>query len=158
MLLILQLIENFGSMSPYAYSLLASIESHWLIFFISSHTFACKIEITRKWQYGIVACAFIVRILFETFATQIIPLVSIFQSILGGENDYYANYDVQTMLMDLDNEKSGTGIAFLAKLIIDLIIIFNSNKIIKFYDSSKFKTYYFLFIVALFTFIASLIQ
>ena len=114
--------------------------------------FACKIEITRKWQYGIVACAFIVRILFETFATQIIPLVSIFQSILGGENDYYANYDVQTMLMDLDNEKSGTGIAFLAKLIIDLIIIFNSNKIIKFYDSSKFKTYYFLFIVALFTF------
>ena len=67
---------------------------------------------------------FIVRILFETFATQIIPLVSIFQSILGGENDYYANYDVQTMLMDLDNEKSGTGIAFLAKLIIDLIIYF----------------------------------
>ena len=100
MLLILQLIENFGSMSPYAYSLLASIESHWLIFFLYPVIlFACKIEITRKWQYGIVACAFIVRILFETFATQIIPLVSIFQSILGGENDYYANYDVQTMLI-----------------------------------------------------------
>ncbi len=78
--------------------------------------FACKIEITRKWQYGIVACAFIVRNIFETFATQIIPLVSIFQSILGKENDYYANYDVQTMLMDLDNEKSGTGIAFFGEV------------------------------------------
>ena len=103
-------------------------------------------------QFIILAAAFLIRELFTIFASSLIPVVGFVQSLLGGENDYYKNYDFATMMEDLNKGVSGTGVAFFVKLVIDIVIISYSNKLHNFYNSRKFNILYVLFIIALFFF------
>lgn len=103
-------------------------------------------------QLTVLIVAFLIRELFTVFASSLVPIVTFVQTYLGGENDYYQNYDLATMMEDLNREASGTGVAFIVKLILDIVIIFYSKKMHSFYNSRRFNILYVLFIIALFFF------
>lgn len=105
-----------------------------------------------SFQVILLTVAFVIRKLFTVFSSRLIPLITFIQATLGGENDYYKNYDYAAMMEDLNKGVSGTGIAFLAKLMIDIAIILYSNKLHSFYNSRRFNLLYVLFIIALFFF------
>lgn len=103
-------------------------------------------------QYVVLGGALIIRKLFVEFAGVIAPIVNVVKTTLGGEEDLYASYDVATMLGDINRAVTGTGIAFIVKLIIDAVIISYSNKMHQFYNCRKFNILYILFIISLFVF------
>lgn len=103
-----------------------------------------------KKQLFLLLLAFIVLFLFYVIAPHMSAVVGVAQHVLY--SDSYDAYSVEAMLEESNREVSGTGIAYLVKLLVDVFIIINSKKMQVFYSSKKFTIYYWMYIVALFTY------
>lgn len=95
---------------------------------------------------------FIIKNVFEVFILQLEPIIEQFQTILGGEDNLYAAYTMDNMLEDLNNEVEGTGLAYMFRILVWVIIILYSRKLKSYYNSKKFNIIYFFFFFSLLSF------
>lgn len=102
-------------------------------------------------QLILFASVFIIRNVFEVFILQLEPIIEQFQTILGGEEDLYRSYTIDNMLDELNNEVSGTGLAYMFKILVWIIIILYSRKLKSYYNSKTFNIIYFFFFFGLLT-------
>lgn len=103
-------------------------------------------------QIIVLISALVVRVSLDSFSGYIAPFVSFIQFLFGGDEGFYKNYDFDGMVAEANQTSSGTGMAFIVKLVLDVVIIFKSSKMITFYSSKRFNMMYFLFVIALFFF------
>lgn len=92
---------------------------------------------------------FIIKNAFEELILHIEPIIIQFQSIIGGEKNVYGSYNLERMLDEFNTESRGTGLAYLFKIIVWVMIIFYSKKLKSFYNNRKFNICYFFFFISL---------
>lgn len=97
-----------------------------------------------------VSC-FLVRAFFESFIVNFDSVITQFQTLLGGDNNLYRDYTMDSMLEELEREVGGSGIAFIYRIIIWSIIILYSKKLKIFFNSKRFNIVYFFFFFSLLT-------
>lgn len=102
-------------------------------------------------QLILFASVFIIRNVFEVFILQLEPIIEQFQTILGGESELYRTYTMDNMLDELNNDVSGTGLAYMFRILVWVIIILYSRKLKSYYNSKKFNIIYFFFFFGLLT-------
>lgn len=102
-------------------------------------------------QLILFASVFIIKNVFEVFILQFEPIIEQFQTILGGERELYRTYTMDNMLDELNNEVSGTGLAYMFRILVWVIIILYSRKLKSYYNSKKFNIIYFFFFFGLLT-------
>lgn len=102
-------------------------------------------------QLILFASVFIIRNVFEVFILQLEPIIEQFQTILGGEEDLYRSYTMDNMLDELNREVGGTGLAYMFRILVWIIIILYSRKLKSYYNSKKFNIIYFFFFFGLLT-------
>lgn len=103
-------------------------------------------------QLILFASVFIIKNVFEVFILQLEPIIEQFQTILGGKEDLYRSYTMDNMLEDLNNEVEGTGLAYMFRILVWVIIILYSRKLKSYYNSKKFNIIYFFFFFSLLSF------
>lgn len=103
-------------------------------------------------QLILFASVFIIKNVFEVFILQLKPIIEQFQTILGGKDDLYRSYTMDNMLEDLNNEVEGTGLAYMFRILVWVIIILYSRKLKSYYNSKKFNIIYFFFFFSLLSF------
>lgn len=103
-------------------------------------------------QLILFASVFIIKNVFEVFILQLEPIIEQFQTILGGKEDLYRSYTMDNMLDDLNNEVEGTGLAYMFRILVWVIIILYSRKLKSYYNSKKFNIIYFFFFFSLLSF------
>lgn len=89
--------------------------------------------------------AIVIRNVFESFILNIVGLIEMFKIIVGG----YESYAIDLMLEETKGELEGTGLAFIAKTIVWIMIVLYSNRIKLFYNSKKINIFYFLFFIGI---------
>jgi hypothetical protein len=95
---------------------------------------------------------FIIKNVFEVFILQFEPIIEQFQTILGGESELYRDYTMDNMLDERNNEVEGTGLAYMFRILVWVIIILYSRKLKSYYNSKKFNIIYFFFFFSLLSF------
>lgn len=100
-------------------------------------------------QLFLLGLAFVFRELFTSILFKIEPIVESYSSFIGG--GVYSGYNVET-LNDSFIESKGTGLVYLLRIGINIIIILYSTQLRLFYNSKRFTIMYSLFIVGLVTF------
>lgn len=103
-------------------------------------------------QLILFASVFIIKNVFEVFILQLEPIIEQFKTILGGEDNLYATYTMDNMLEEFNNEVEGTGLAFMFRILVWVIIILYSRKLKSYYNSKKFNIIYFFFFFSLLSF------
>ena len=102
-------------------------------------------------QLILFASVFIIKNVFEVFILQLEPIIEQFQTILGGESELYRDYTMDNMLDELNREVGGTGLAYMFRILVWIIIILYSRKLKSYYNSKKFNIIYFFFFFGLLT-------
>ncbi|EPH13402.1 hypothetical protein HMPREF9713_00731 [Myroides odoratimimus CCUG 12700] len=102
-----------------------------------------------KLQLTLLGCAFIFRELFTSILYKIEPLIESYSAVIGG--GVYKGYNVET-LNNSFIESNGTGLVYLLRIIINVIVISYSKKLRYFFNSRRFNIFYFLFFIGLITF------
>ena len=102
-------------------------------------------------QLILFASVFIIKNVFEVFILQFEPFIEQFQTILGGKEDLYRSYTMDNMLDELNREVGGTGLAYMFRILVWVIIILYSRKLKSYYNSKKFNIIYFFFFFGLIT-------
>lgn len=102
-------------------------------------------------QLILFASVFIIKNVFEVFILQFEPIIEQFQTILGGESELYRDYTMDNMLDELNREVGGTGLAYMFRILVWIIIILYSRKLKSYYNSKKFNIIYFFFFFGLLT-------
>ena len=99
-------------------------------------------------QLILMLSAFVFRALFAGMIMRFEPIIDAYINVIGG--GLYQSYDVDG-LMDSFREPEGTGLAYLFKILLNLVIIIFSKKIKTFYNSKRFNIIYFFFFLGLIT-------
>lgn len=99
-------------------------------------------------QLVLLALAFIIKNLFFQVIMQFESVINFYISLLGA--DTYKGYGLES-LMESFSEDSGTGMAYMFKIVINVVIILYSNRLKNFYNSKWFIIVYFFFFVGLFS-------
>lgn len=94
-------------------------------------------------QLVLFVLAIVIRNVFDTFILQFESVVTQFQNLISG----YESYSMDKMLDELDNDVGGSGLAFLFKSVVWIVIILYSKRLKSFYCSNKFNVIYFLFFI-----------
>ncbi|MEE1253022.1 MAG: EpsG family protein [Bacteroidales bacterium] len=102
-------------------------------------------------QLILFASVFIIKNVFEVFILQFELIIEQFQTILGGESELYRDYTMDNMLDELNREVGGTGLAYMFRILVWIIIILYSRKLKSYYNSKKFNIIYFFFFFGLLT-------
>lgn len=102
-------------------------------------------------QLILFASVFIINNVFEVSILQFEPIIEQFQTILGGERELYRTYTMDNMLEELNNEVEGTGLAYMFRILVWVIIILYSRKLKSYYNSKKFNIIYFFFFFGILT-------
>lgn len=95
----------------------------------------------------------IIAFLIETILIDVIilftPIIEFYISLLG--NDKYAiSYNVE-QLIEIKSEKSGSGMAYLAVIAVNFLIILYSQNLKEYFNSKRFNTIYTIYFFGLLT-------
>jgi hypothetical protein len=102
-----------------------------------------------KLQLGLILAAFIVQLVFISILPKLGVAVDFYKSILG--TDAYANsYDLES-LSESFTASEGTGLIYLIKIGLHIVIIIYSTKLKNFYKNKWFNIIYFFFFFGLLT-------
>lgn len=99
-----------------------------------------------KLQLILFAGAFFIQYSFGSFLEQIEPLIQFYQSELFG-GAY--SYSTERLKEEASSTVEGSGIAYLFRVVLSIIIIVYSKKLKRYYNSNWFNIIYFLFFVGL---------
>lgn len=103
-----------------------------------------------NFQILLLAIVLVVSKLFSNVVFYLDSVIGTYSSLLG-QDSYTESYN-SNRLLESFSENSGTGIGFLFKLFISIIIILYSKKLKIFYNSKRFNIIYFFFFLGLLTF------
>ncbi|HPW76542.1 MAG: hypothetical protein BWY44_00728 [Candidatus Omnitrophica bacterium ADurb.Bin292] len=101
-------------------------------------------------QLVLFASAFVVKEVFFDVIMNFSAVVDFYISLLGAEM-YEASYNIDALVENF-KESTGTGLAYLWKVAINVIIIIYSGRLKKYYPSRWFNMIYFLYFVGLITY------
>lgn len=99
-----------------------------------------------KLQLILLAAAFLIQNLLGSFIERLGPLIQFYQSELTGGN---YNYSMERFIEEASFTVEGSGIAYLFRIILCVIIIIFSKRLKQYYGSSWFNIIYFLFFIGL---------
>ena len=99
-------------------------------------------------QTVLFASAFIIKEVFFDIIMRFESVINFYISILG--EDTYQSYGMER-LMESFVESGGTGLAYLFKIGVNLIVILYSTKLKQYYNSKWFNIMYFFFFIGLMT-------
>lgn len=100
-------------------------------------------------QLFLLGLVFAINKLFAVIILRLETFVVLYSSLLGSEA-YADSYDTARLLESF-TENEGTGMAFLFKIIVHVLIILYSTKLKIFYNSKRFNIIYFFFFIGLLT-------
>lgn len=103
-------------------------------------------------QLILLIIAFIIKKLFYNVIINLSSVVTFYQTFLGGEENLYNSYDINTVITDMkfsNNNGTNTGIAYIWRIVVNVVIILYSLKLKKYYNSKKFNIIYFFFFIGL---------
>jgi hypothetical protein len=95
-----------------------------------------------KFQLVMFAGVFVLQSIFNNYLNQLEPLIDFFQSKLSG-GAY--NYKIDRLEEESSTTVKGSGIAYLFRIVLCVVIILLSDKLKTFYNSKWFLIIYFLF-------------
>lgn len=100
-------------------------------------------------QLTLLASAFTLKEFFYDNILKLSLAIDFYISLLGAEM-YENNYNIDGLLISF-REDTGTGLAYLWRIFINVVIIIYSLKLKKYYNSRWFNIVYFLFFIGLIT-------
>ena len=100
-------------------------------------------------QLILLASAFIIKELFFDIIMNFSAAIDFYISLLGADM-YERSYNIDNLLESF-REQTGTGLAYIWRIVINVIIILYSLKLKKYYNSRWFNIIYFFFIIGLLT-------
>lgn len=99
-------------------------------------------------QLILLGSAFILKEVFYVVFSYIEPLINTYTNILG--SDMYSGYNTE-VLMESFRKSDGTGLVYLFRIILNVIIILYSKRLKLYYNSKRFNIIYFFFFFGLLT-------
>ncbi len=96
-------------------------------------------------QLILLTLAFVIRELFFDIIMNFDSVIDFYISILGSDL-YERSYNIDALLESF-NEATGTGLAYIWKIIMNVIIILYSKELKKYYNSRWFNIIYFFFFI-----------
>lgn len=100
-------------------------------------------------QLLLVAAAFVLKGTFTVLLSHIEPIINTYTNILG-EDLYSRSYDMEALINSF-KESDGTGLVYIFRILLNILIILYSKKLKSFYNSKRFNIIYFFFFVGLLT-------
>ncbi len=100
-------------------------------------------------QLILLGSAFVLKSVFEVFLPNIESLINTYINILGADM-YERSYNIEG-LMNSYKEADGTGLVYLFRILLNVVIILYSKKLKMFYNSKRFNIIYFFFFFGLLT-------
>ena len=100
-------------------------------------------------QLLLLAAAFAIKNIFFDIILKFSSIVDFYISLLG-TNIYEYGYNIDRLLESFGEQK-GTGVAYIFKIIVNVIIILYSTKLKKFFNSKRFNIIYFFYFFGLIT-------
>lgn len=99
-------------------------------------------------QLILISAAFIFQFLFSNIIIRFEPLIEYYINLLG--SDLYRSYSMDS-LMDSYKENDGTGLVYIFRIVLNVVIVLYSSKLKMFYNSKRFNIIYFFFFIGLIT-------
>ena len=100
-------------------------------------------------QLILLASAFIIKELFFDIIMNFSAAIDFYISLLGADM-YERSYNIDNLLESF-RESTGTGLAYIFRIVINVVIILYSLKLKKYYNSRWFNIIYFFFFIGLLT-------
>lgn len=100
-------------------------------------------------QLILLASAFVIKELFFDIIVNLSSVIDFYISLLGADM-YERSYNIDNLLESF-KESSGTGLAYIFRIVINVVIILYSLKLKKYYNSRWFNIIYFFFFIGLLT-------
>lgn len=97
-------------------------------------------------QLLLLTCAFLIQSVFSNIFIRLEPLINSYASIIGG--GAYSSYGFER-IQESFVEPEGTGLAYLFRLLLNVVVIFYSKRLKLFYNNKRFTIIYFFFIVGI---------
>lgn len=97
-------------------------------------------------QLLLLAGAFVIKEIFSDLLLRIEPLINTYADIIGGGS--YGGYNVRS-LQESFRESDGTGLVYIFRLILNVLIIIYSKKLKNYYHSKRFIIIYFFFFIGI---------
>lgn len=101
-----------------------------------------------RFQLLLISAAFIFQVLFSGIIIKFEPVLVYYTNLLGG--NYIGTYKIDS-LMNSYVESTGTGLVYLFRIALNILIVLFSKKLKLFYNSNRFNSIYFFFIFGLIT-------
>lgn len=95
-------------------------------------------------QIILLILAIIIRYSFKEFIIQFESIITQFQNLLS-----YESYSIENMIGELDRKVGGSGLAFLFKTMVWIVIILYSKRLKSFYNNKKFNITYSIFFMGI---------
>lgn len=99
-------------------------------------------------QLLLIGGAFVFQVLFSDLIISFEPVIAYYLNLLG--NDLYSSYNLES-LMDSYKENDGTGLVYIFRIVLNVVIVLYSSKLKTFYNSKRFNVIYFFFFIGLIT-------
>ncbi len=100
-------------------------------------------------QLILLASAFVIKELFFDIIVNLSSVIDFYISLLGADM-YERSYNIDGLLESFI-EQTGTGLAYIFRIVINVVIILYSLKLKKYYNSRWFNIIYFFFFIGLLT-------
>lgn len=99
-------------------------------------------------QLILIATAFGFKALFSNLIFRLEPIIISYSNLLG--DDAYNFYNIDWLMGNII-ERDGTGLAYLFKILLNILIISYSKKLKIYYNNNRFNIIYFFFLIGLIT-------
>lgn len=100
-------------------------------------------------QLVLLSSAFVVKEVFYDVIVNFESVINTYISLLG-EDMYEKSYNIDRLVGSV-KESEGTGLAYLFKILINVVVIIYSTKLKSYYNSKRFNMIYFIFFLGLIT-------
>ncbi len=101
-----------------------------------------------KLQLILLGCAFLIQYTFGSFIVRLEPLIEFYQQELSGGT---YNYTMERFAKEASSTIDGSGMAYLFRLFLSIIVILYSKRLKRFYNNKWFTIIYFMFFIGLLT-------
>ena len=92
---------------------------------------------------------FVIKYSFADVLIMFDGIMERYGEIIGGTEDYYRSYTIDRVILEMERESTGTGLAYIFKNIIYFIIIIQSQRLKDYYNTKRFIIIYNLFFLGL---------
>lgn len=99
-------------------------------------------------QLILIVAAFVFQMLFSGVIIMFEPVIGYYMNLLGA--DLYHSYNIEG-LMNSYREGTGTGLVYLFRIALNVLIVLFSKKLKFYYNSKRYNILYFFFIIGLIT-------